>query len=299
MATTISKQRWQRSSERALWVLEFIGTGGSLTSALVRGPDARGVSPTALRRLTRDRTAEMIAPPADAGPDDMKALEHPDGRLRLRCPIWTETGRSPLAVDFVVLFPDPDPGPDPGLDDGSVDVPDVYIEQAIDTATGLVVLTDSDAPASAGPFWDSPLVGTGEDPRIRLDAPIDDSNLVRHICGRLEQAFGSPLLDRTVLNPGQRAIFGLGAGLIYEVEGALYTYIEEHPHCVRELIWAATHIGAHAHARYLEHAIYVVANYAWDDPDQDRLGLERVEDGQDIREIMVTYIRAHPDEFFR
>jgi hypothetical protein len=249
------------------------------------------VSPTAIRHLVQRYSAEMTAPPFTAGPGDLMRIDHPDGRVRLRCPIWTEAGRSRLAMDVALRWPNPEP------DD--FDIAEVHIEQVVDTETGLVVLTEADAPAADGPFPNDPIVGTGEDPRIRSEASVDDSILVEHICGRIEQAVGHPLPCDAGLNSGQQAIYTLATGISNDLRYSLYTFIEDNPAWVHELMWAARHIGAHAHADYLDHAIDVVATHAWDDPQREAIGFDWVEDGQDIRDLVVAHIRANPDEFFR
>lgn len=134
--------------------------------------DPTGIAPAAVRSLACRYVAEMTAPPATAGPGDLRRIEHADGQPRMRCPIWTETGRSRLAKDFVIRWRCPEPEFD---FDNDLHLPDVCIEQVVDTETGLVVLTECDAPASDCLHPNDPLAGTGEDPRIRRNALVDDS----------------------------------------------------------------------------------------------------------------------------
>lgn len=136
MEASLSERRWKQAPpQRVLQVAQWIGRGGSATSDFVDRDNPTGVSPAAVRRLAYACLAEMTTPPATAGADDLEHLEHPDGLARMRCPIWTEAGRSRLAMDYVLRWPGPEPGD--GLDD-YFDAAAVYIEQVVDTETGLV-----------------------------------------------------------------------------------------------------------------------------------------------------------------
>ncbi|MGI8756618.1 MAG: hypothetical protein ACR2MB_12320 [Acidimicrobiales bacterium] len=218
----------------------------------------------------------MVKLPATFATADLRRLGGLDGRQRVRCPIFTEAGKSRLALDFVVGW------------DGYGN-PSVFPERVVDTATGLVLLTEVDAPARLAPR-DERLPGTGEDPRIRRDAQIGDANLVDQICGRIEQAHGADI-DMSQLNRpagGLRARAGHGEAH----EHQLYTFVEDHPEWIRELIWAARHIGADAHADYLDHALDVVATFRWDEPGRESLDIDYVEDGTDI----IDAGQLHPSE---
>lgn len=92
------------------------------------------------------------------------------------------------------------------------------------------MLTEPDAPASDGPLPNAPLVGTGEDPRVRRDAPVDDSILVGHVRGGIEPAVGFPLPADAPLTSGQHAIYALATGITQkEVQYVPYTFIEDNP----------------------------------------------------------------------
>lgn len=292
MSATLTQHHWEQATEHVLEVAAYIGRGGAYTTFMVDHSDPKGLSPIAIRRLVHNHVAEMTAPPATAGPPDLERLEAPDGLVRTRCPIWTEQGRSKLAMDLVLWWPQPD-------DD--FDTPDTYIEQLIDTTTGKTMLTEADAPASDDPRRGDQIPGTGEDPRIRRNAQIDDTILIGQVCGRIEQALGSPKIDTTGLTEGQHAIVALVQGYGEAQEWSTYTFIEEHPDWVHHMIWAARHIGAEAHAGHLDHALDVVANHAWNDPDREELGcgIDDIENGTSLNDVMVSFIYTHPDEFFR
>lgn len=224
MTTALNPSRSEHATKRALQVAASIGRGGATTNVMVNRSHPKGVSPTAIRASVHDHVAEMTAPPANAGPADLEVLEASDELVKMRCPIWTENGRSDLAMDLVLWWPWPDN-----------DRPDIYIEQVIDITTGHTVLSEADAPASESPRPGDPIPGTGEDPRIRRDAQIDDTILIGQIRGRIEQALGSPL-DTTKLTESQHAILALVYGYGEPHDSSTYTFIEEHPDSVHHLI---------------------------------------------------------------
>lgn len=297
MKATMSQDRSEQALELALKNTGDIGRGGASTAVNVDRSNPGGVSPTAVRHYVRDHIAEMTAPPAWVGPPDLVQVESTEDTARVRCTIWTEAGRSTLGIEFLVRWPRSD-GDDTSW---NYDWPSICIDQVVDTTTGQAVLTATDAPACDGPICCDPVAGTGEDPRIRRDAHIDDTILIGQICGRIEQALGHPHPNISVLPQSQQAIVALADGYHRTGEECTYTFIEDHPDLVHHMIWAARHIGAHPHAKYLEHALDVVASFAWNDPDREELGdtFDPLEDGIDINNVMITYIRANPDEFFR
>jgi hypothetical protein len=293
MKTQLTTSHWDAGLRSALSLVNRLGRGGATTSIwLHNDKDPRGVSPVAVRRLVNEHTAAMTMLPPGVETTDLERLGEVDGRQRVRSRIWTEDGKSRLALDLSIGWT---------IDDDEYCCVDVFAERVVDTDTGLVLLTEADAPAAEDPCCANQVAGTGEDPRIRRDAQIDDANLVAQICGRIEQAPGNGHLDASAVSVGQHAIIALDRGYGDAREYWTYTFIEDHPDRVRHMIWAARHIGADPHADYLEHALDVVANYAWNDPDREELGngFDTIEDGIDLNDVMVTYIRANPDEFFR
>ena len=193
VSTTMSEQQWQSGLARVRMVVGWVGRGGASTCVGVDPEDPRGLSPVAVRRLVYQCAAEMVKLPATFANTHMVRLGEVDGRQRVRCPIFTEAGKSQLALDLLV-----------GCD--AYGDPSVDLERVVDTRTGLVLLTEHEAPARDCPKRGQPVPGTGEDPRTRRDARIDDSNLVDQICGRIEQAHGNTGINSSQASTGQQDI---------------------------------------------------------------------------------------------
>jgi hypothetical protein len=218
----------------------------------------------------------MTPLPDQATADEIEIVKEKRGRLRLRCPVWTEDGRSDLTLECVVRSRGE------------------FAKAEVDR----LVTADGDGlplrPAAAPP---SP---TGGDTRIRRRAFVGMSYglLFGQIEHGIARAVGPRIYEsRHRLSPGQRAVMVLLWAFGYVYGGSLLSLSDGAPEVLAEAPDAARRVGAEAYARLFERA-------AGAGDDEEALGaiddeIYALEDSGDlIWTRMLRYVEAHPDEFF-
>jgi hypothetical protein len=297
-----------------------LGRVGTFSSLLGSGAvqscrnlvDQRGLDPAAIRAAVEANAGAPMTPlPAGSIWDEIRIVSQVDDGLRLRCPIWTESGRSGLAMEIEV---------EPN-EFGSL-----YVDALVDDR-GDVVMSTADAPAANQPVGvdlsgDEP-IAAGGDPRIRRGAFVGANYgvLIGQLVRGMERAVGNPLEHLDELNPGQAAVAVLDFtfGRIYG-DGPRSLYESNVDGIESLVVSAAQRIGATAYAEVFSRVRELVPSKLRGDGmavalhfidatdgavmEQQLQSIERelyaLEDAGDIIwDRMLRYIEANPNEFFR
>ena len=109
-------------------------------------------------RRRSERRCAMTPLPAGSIWDEIRVVSQVGDGLRVRCPIWTETGRSGLAIEIIVE---------------RKELGSLYIDTLVDDR-GNIVMSTADAPNSnqsvGVDLSGEEAVAAGGDPRIRREA---------------------------------------------------------------------------------------------------------------------------------
>jgi hypothetical protein len=149
-----------------------LGRVGSFSNLLGSGAvqscrnlvDQRGVDPAAIRGAVEANAGAPMTPlPAGSIWDEIRVVGQVGDGLRVRCPIWTQTGRSGLAMEIIVER----------TEFGSLYV-DALVDDRGDTVMSTADAPAADQPVGVGPPGEEP-IAAGGDPRIRRKAFVGAS----------------------------------------------------------------------------------------------------------------------------
>lgn len=272
--------------------------------------DQRGVDPAAIRAAVEANAGAPMTPlPAGSIWDEIRVVSQVGDGLRVRCPIWTETGRSGLAIEIIV---------------DRNDFGSLYVDALVDDR-GDIVMSTADAPAANQPvgvdFSGEQSIGAGGDPRIRREAFVGASYgvLIGQLVRGMEPAVGSPLEHLDRLNPGQAAVAILDFAFSRIYGDGLQSLYESYVDGIESLVVsAAQRVGAYAEVfsrvrdlvpselrgngmavalHFIDATDDAGMEQQWQSIERELYGLEDA--GDLIWDRMLRYIEANPDEFFR
>jgi hypothetical protein len=296
-----------------------LGRVGSFSNLLGSGAvqscrnlvDQRGVDPAAIRGAVEANAGAPMTPlPAGSIWDEIRVVSQVGDGLRVRCPIWTQTGRSGLAMEIIVER----------TEFGSLYV-DALVDDRGDTVMSTADAPAADQPVGVGPPGEEP-IAAGGDPRIRRKAFVGASYgvLIGQLVRGMERAVGSPLEHLDRLNPGQAAVAILDFAFSRINGDGLQSLYESYVDGIESLVVsAAQRVGATAYAEVFSRVRDLVPSglrgdgmavalhfidatddagmEQWQSFERELYGLEDA--GDLIWDRMLRYIEANPDEFFR
>lgn len=298
-------------------VLGRVGTfsnllGGGAVQSCRNLVGQRGVDPAAIRAAVEANAGAPMTPlPAGSIWDEIRVIGHVGDGLRVRCPTWTETGRSGLAMEMIVE---------------RTEFGSLYIDALVDDR-GDIVMSTADAPADGqpvgvGPPGEEP-IAAGGDSRIRREAFVGASYgvMIGQLVRGMEREVGSPLEHLDRFNPGQAAVAILDFAFSRIYADGLQSLYESYVDGIESLVVsAAQRVGATAYAEVFSRVRDLIPSdlrgngmrialhfidatddagmeQQWQSIERELYGLEDA--GDLIWDRMLRYIEANPNEFFR